>query len=132
MSKEVSRDENVMGGAACFTGTRVQVATLFIYLKSGGLEQFLADYPSVSRDAAVAVIGNWISPLPDGLPVGQVAYATYERNDGSRVTTAMVINGSYKIGGDWHYDLHQIRDHEPAFPGEPLGPSCRPGEMFES
>jgi hypothetical protein len=76
-------------------------------------------------------VGEWISPLPDGLPVGQVVYSTHERPDGSRVTSASVINGSYARKTEWHYDCHQIRPDEPAFPGQPIGPSCRLEEMFE-
>lgn len=53
----VSRDPEVMSGALCFTGTRVPVKNLFDYLEgSSSLEQFLEDFPSVSRERAVAVL----------------------------------------------------------------------------
>jgi uncharacterized protein (DUF433 family) len=46
-----------LGGEPCFTGRRVAVKALFDYVKAGHtLEQFLADFPSVSREHAVAVI----------------------------------------------------------------------------
>ena len=46
-----------MGGALCFTGTRVPVQNLFDYIEgSSSLEQFLEDFPSVSREKAVAVL----------------------------------------------------------------------------
>lgn len=46
-----------LGGEPCFTGRRVAVKALFDYLKAGHtLEQFLSDFPSVSREHAVAVI----------------------------------------------------------------------------
>ncbi len=46
-----------LGGEPCFTGRRVSVKALFDYLKAGHtLEEFLADFPSVSREHAVAVI----------------------------------------------------------------------------
>ena len=46
-----------MGGEPCFTGRRVGVKALFDYLKAGHThEEFLADFPSVSREHAVAVI----------------------------------------------------------------------------
>lgn len=46
-----------LGGEPCFTGRRVAVKSLFDYLKAGHtLEQFLADFPSVSHAHAVAVI----------------------------------------------------------------------------
>ena len=53
----VSRDPEIMSGALCFTGTRVPVQNLFDYLEgSSSLEDFLEDFPSVSRETAVAVI----------------------------------------------------------------------------
>ncbi|MBI3154333.1 MAG: DUF433 domain-containing protein [Burkholderiales bacterium] len=53
----VSHDPDVMSGAVCFTGTRVPVKHLFDYLEgSSTLEDFLEDFPSVSRDRAVAVL----------------------------------------------------------------------------
>ena len=40
-----------------FAGTRVPVKNLFDYLESGeSLDQFLDDFPSVAREAAVAVL----------------------------------------------------------------------------
>lgn len=53
----VSRDPEVMSGALCFAGTRVPVQNLFDYIEGGSsLEQFLEDFPSVSRKTAVAVL----------------------------------------------------------------------------
>ena len=53
----VSRDPEIMSGALCFTGTRVPVKNLFDYLEgSSTLEEFLEDFPSVSRTTAVAVL----------------------------------------------------------------------------
>ena len=46
-----------MSGALCFTGTRVPVQNLFDYLKgTSSLEDFLEDFPSVSREKAVAIL----------------------------------------------------------------------------
>ncbi len=51
------RDPAVMSGALCFAGTRVPVQHLFDYLEgSASLEDFLADFPSVARAAALAVL----------------------------------------------------------------------------
>ena len=51
------RDPEIMSGALCFTGTRVPVKNLFDYLEgSSSLEEFLEDFPSVSRARAVAVL----------------------------------------------------------------------------
>ena len=53
----VSRDPEIMSGALCFAGTRVLVKNLFDYLEgSSSLEEFLDDFPSVSRQRAVAVL----------------------------------------------------------------------------
>lgn len=53
----VSRDPEIMSGALCFTGTRVPVKSLFDYLEgASSLEDFLEDFPSVSRARAVAVL----------------------------------------------------------------------------
>jgi uncharacterized protein (DUF433 family) len=53
----VSRDPEIMSGALCFTGTRVPVKTLFDYLEgTSSLEDFLEDFPTVSRERAVAVL----------------------------------------------------------------------------
>jgi uncharacterized protein (DUF433 family) len=53
----ISRDPEVMSGAPCFAGTRVLIQNLFDYLEgSSSLEEFLEDFPSVSREAAIAVL----------------------------------------------------------------------------
>ena len=53
----VSRDPEIMSGALCFAGTRVPVKSLFEYLEgTSSLEEFLEDFPSVSRQKAVAVL----------------------------------------------------------------------------
>ncbi len=46
-----------LSGTPVFAGTRVPVQTLIDYLEAGdSLEAFLGDFPSVSRDHAVAVL----------------------------------------------------------------------------
>ena len=53
----VSRDPEIMSGALCFKGTRVPVQNLFDYLEGkSSLEDFLEDFPSVNREAAVGVL----------------------------------------------------------------------------
>ena len=57
VSLVVSHDPEIMSGALCFTGTRVPVQNLFDYLEgSSSLEDFIEDFPSISRDRAVAVL----------------------------------------------------------------------------
>ena len=53
----VSRDPEIMSGALCFRGTRVPVKNLFDYLEgSSTLEDFLGDFPSVTRKTAILVL----------------------------------------------------------------------------
>jgi uncharacterized protein (DUF433 family) len=57
MNRYISRNLEIMGGTPCFTGTRVPIQTLFDYLESASsLDDFRKDFPSVSLDAAVAVL----------------------------------------------------------------------------
>ena len=56
-TQHLSRDPEIMSGALCFKGTRVPVQALFDYLEgSSSLEDFLEDFPSVSREASIAVL----------------------------------------------------------------------------
>ena len=53
----VSRDPEVVHGALVFAGTRVFVEALGDYLAGGHpLDEFLDDFPSVSRQQAVAYL----------------------------------------------------------------------------
>lgn len=53
----ITSDPRRLGGTACFAGTRVPVKTLFDHLAAGDpLEEFLEDFPSVSREHAQAVL----------------------------------------------------------------------------
>ena len=46
-----------LSGAPVFAGTRVPVQNLFDYLQAGDpLDEFLADFPNVTREHAVAVL----------------------------------------------------------------------------
>ena len=54
---QVSIDPEVMSGAPVFAGTRVPIQNLFDYIEGGeDLSEFLDDFPSVSREAALAVL----------------------------------------------------------------------------
>jgi uncharacterized protein (DUF433 family) len=53
----ISRSEKVMSGAVVFAGTRVPVQHLIDYLEEGSsLNEFLDDFPTVTREHAVAVL----------------------------------------------------------------------------
>jgi len=50
-------DPDVCSGTPVFVGTRVPVTTLFDYLEGGEtLERFLDQFPSVSREQALAAL----------------------------------------------------------------------------
>ena len=53
----ISRDPDIMNGALVFAGTRVPVEILVQHLAAGDtLDKFLDDFPSVSREQAVAYL----------------------------------------------------------------------------
>lgn len=53
----INVDPSILGGTPVFKGTRVPVRVLFEYLADGlSLDYFLETFPSVTRDAAVAMI----------------------------------------------------------------------------
>ena len=54
---QVSIDPEVMSGAPVFAGTRVPIQNLFDYIEGGeDLSEFLDDFPSVTKEAALAVL----------------------------------------------------------------------------
>ena len=53
----INIDTEIMGGTPVFTGTRVPVESLFTHLEKGiTLEEFLGDFPTVSKEHAIAVL----------------------------------------------------------------------------
>ena len=53
----LSSDPEVQGGAVVFAGTRVPLKNLIDYLEAGdSLEEFLDDFPSVTRVQAIAAL----------------------------------------------------------------------------
>jgi uncharacterized protein (DUF433 family) len=67
----ISVDPQVQGGVPVFSGTRVPVKNLFDYLESGDtLDEFLADFPSVARDVAAAVLEQTSTPRAHPRPTG--------------------------------------------------------------
>jgi uncharacterized protein (DUF433 family) len=64
----VSRDPEVMGGAAVFCGTRVPVQTLLDYLEAGdSIDEFLAGFPSVTRQQVIAFLEEAKDRLVDSV-----------------------------------------------------------------
>jgi uncharacterized protein (DUF433 family) len=56
-SSVVKVDPQIMSGAPCFAGTRVPVRALIDYIEGGDtLDDFLEQYPTVSRKQAIAYL----------------------------------------------------------------------------
>lgn len=53
----VHSDPEIMSGTPVFVGTRVPFQTLLDYLEAGdSLEEFLDDFPTVTREQAIAAL----------------------------------------------------------------------------
>jgi uncharacterized protein (DUF433 family) len=53
----ITREPEVLGGTPVFRGTRVPFQTLLDYLEGGEtLNEFLDDFPTVTREAAVSAL----------------------------------------------------------------------------
>ncbi len=53
----ISRSPDIMSGASVFAGTRVPIQSLLDYLAGGHpLDEFLEDFPTVSREQAVELL----------------------------------------------------------------------------
>ena len=56
-SHVVHSDPGILGGTPVFVGTRVPFQTLLDYLEGGdSLDEFLTDFPTVSREQAVTAL----------------------------------------------------------------------------
>jgi len=50
-------DPDILGGTPVFTGTRVPIDTLLVYLRKGKrIDDFRDDFPTVSREQAEALL----------------------------------------------------------------------------
>lgn len=57
MENVIIKDPNILGGIPVFRRTRVPFQSLLDYLEEGQtLDDFLADFPTVSREAAIAAL----------------------------------------------------------------------------
>jgi uncharacterized protein (DUF433 family) len=65
----IVRDPDILGGTPVFRGTRVPFDTLLDYIEGGQtLDEFLDDFPTVTREVAVATL-----EAAKVLPVDQLA-----------------------------------------------------------
>ena len=70
LSSVVETNPEILSGTPVFIGTRVPVQTLIDYLEAGdGLDDFLQDFPTVSREQAIAALELARNALrPDASP----------------------------------------------------------------
>ena len=54
--KLITTDPGILSGTPVFTGTRVAVQSLFDWLVTESLDEFLDNFPSVHREHALAVL----------------------------------------------------------------------------
>jgi len=60
----IERRKEILGGTPVFKGTRVPVKTFFEYLGAGhSLNEFLEDFPTVSRQQAIDVLESFKNQL---------------------------------------------------------------------
>ena len=58
IKKYITIDSEIQNGQPVFSGTRVPVETLFWHLEKGiSIDEFLEDFPSVTKEQAIGVIG---------------------------------------------------------------------------
>lgn len=62
----ITIDPEIMSGAPVFTGTRVPVSALLENLQAGvSLDEFLENFPTVTREQAVRILEHFRSQLND-------------------------------------------------------------------
>lgn len=63
----IHSDPELLGGATVFAGTRVPLQALVDYLRGGDtLDEFLLDFPSVTRNQAEAALDLALEALTTG------------------------------------------------------------------
>ena len=63
----IERNPDILGGAPVFSGTRVPVRTLMEHLEAGDrLDDFLEDFPTVSREQALEALDLAKAMLTNG------------------------------------------------------------------
>jgi uncharacterized protein (DUF433 family) len=64
----IVKDPDILGGTPVFRGTRVPFQALLDYLEGGdNLDEFLDDFPTVSREAAIGALESAKSVLVEQL-----------------------------------------------------------------
>jgi uncharacterized protein (DUF433 family) len=72
----ITIDKEILDGQTVFKGTRVPVETLFDHLEIGiSLDEFLEEFPTVSREQAVALL-DWTNRLLNTKGIDQLNQVT--------------------------------------------------------
>lgn len=58
----IMADAQITGGQTVFRNSRVPIETLFDHLDGGSLDEFLDQFPTVTKEQAVGLL-KWISQL---------------------------------------------------------------------
>lgn len=70
-SQYITVDKDILGGTPVFKSTRVAIKIFFDYLEHKSLQEFLEEFPAVSREQAEFVIeqaaNKFLSELEDGI-----------------------------------------------------------------
>ena len=70
-ARVIHSDPQILGGTPVFVGTRVPAQSLFDYLEGGEtLDEFLRQFPSVTREQAVAALDLARDTLLAAFPAG--------------------------------------------------------------
>ncbi len=70
----LSHNEKIMNGALVFAGTRVPVEVLIQHLKAGdSIDAFLDDFPTVTREQALALLDMVCEAMQTGFDNARVA-----------------------------------------------------------
>lgn len=57
LREPITKDPDILGGTPVFRGTRVPFQNLLDYLEAGQtIDEFLGDFPTVTRQAAIAAL----------------------------------------------------------------------------
>ena len=64
----IEKNPEILGGTAVFAGTRVPVRILMEHLEAGDrLDEFLDDFPTVTREQAVSVLERASAMVSDSV-----------------------------------------------------------------
>jgi uncharacterized protein (DUF433 family) len=82
LSEILVKDPEILGGTPVFRGTRVPFQNLLDYLEGGEtIDEFLDDFPSVTREAAIAALEHakalLVSKLAWGFSSTNVCLASF-------------------------------------------------------